>query len=140
MQGQGLSRRSDNNEDAEDGESGLYEVESVASLREKLRTAERELKKLRSGSGTAGSAPGSESHLAVQAPATDKGSVSSEELSLLQAELNDTRRLKQEREDAWMSAKKQLLEAQSEVHKLTRANQTLQQQAATGSENQALTR
>ena len=147
VQGQGLTRPA-NNEHADEGEVGLYEIETVASLREKLRTAERELKKLRSSSGSSSSsgsvttvhAPGSINDLASGTLTTDKGSVAQEELSLLQAELNDTRRLKQEREDAWMGAKKQLLEAQSEVHKLTRANQTLQHQAAAGSENQALTR
>ena len=140
--GQGGSKPRDNKEDIDEGGVGIYEIESVASLREKLRTAERELKKLQShgSSDTTSHAPGSNNDLASGVLTTDKSLVSSEELSLLQAELNDTRRLKQEREDAWMGAKKQLLEAQSEVHKLTRANQSLQQQAATGSENQALTR
>lgn len=104
----------------DDGEGGLFEVETVASLREKLRRAERDLAATRSS-----------------APLPAGGGASSADLALLQAELDDTRRTKQEREDALLAAKKQLMEVQSDLHKMTRVNHELEQRQTAGADSKA---
>jgi protein HOOK3 len=115
---------------ADDDSGGAFEVETVASLREKLRKTERELKAAQAGGGTrAAPAPSSSS--------SSSAGASSEELALLRAELDDARRLKQEREEALLAAKKQLMDAQSEVHRVTRAHQELEKQAAAGADAKA---
>jgi predicted nucleic acid-binding Zn-ribbon protein len=95
-----------------DGE-GVYEVETVLSLREKLKRVEREL--IQSRAGGLGAV---------------ESNVITEEVAVLQTELEEGRRKLSMREEALLSAKKQLSDTQSELHKMTRAHEDLQQQSS----------
>jgi chromosome segregation ATPase len=103
-------------------EGGLYEVESVTSLREKLKKAERDLVQYRATGGAASNAQGP-----------------SDEIAALQAELEEVKKSKKEREDSLVSTKKLLSDVQSELHKVTRAHEVLQQSSA-GAENKEQSR
>lgn len=98
------------------GEEGVYEVETVTSLREKLKRVERDLLTAKAGGN------GSQS------------TVDSDEIAALQNELEEVRRSKKDREDALLAAKKLLSDTQSELHKVTRAHEQLQQ-SSVGAEN-----
>ena len=100
---------------------GIYEVETVPSLREKLKKAERELLTAR----TLGSESGS-------------GAVN-DDMIAIQAELEDVKRSKRDREEALLASKKLLSDTQSELHKITRAFEQLQQSSA-GAENKEQSR
>eukprot|EP00596_Hydrurales_sp_CCMP1899_P005175 CAMPEP_0119034874 /NCGR_PEP_ID=MMETSP1177-20130426/1896_1 /TAXON_ID=2985 /ORGANISM="Ochromonas sp, Strain CCMP1899" /LENGTH=711 /DNA_ID=CAMNT_0006992673 /DNA_START=257 /DNA_END=2389 /DNA_ORIENTATION=+ len=100
--------------EAEGGEGeGVYEVETVLSLREKLKRVEREL--LQSRGGVLGAV---ESHIIT------------EEVAVLQMELEEGRRKLNTREEALLLSKKQLSDTQSDLHKMTRAHEDLQQQSS----------
>ena len=100
---------------------GIYEVETVTSLREKLKKTERELLTAR----TLGSESGS-------------GAVN-DDMIAIQAELEDVKRSKRDREEALLASKKLLSDTQSELHKITRAFEQLQQSSA-GAENKEQSR
>lgn len=93
-------------------EGGLYEVETVTSLREKLKRVERELVHFKDN--------------------TADHSQSTAQLATLQSELEDANKAKREREEALLAAKKQLSDTQSELHKVNRAHEVLQQQSSSG--------
>ena len=96
-------------------EGGLYEVETVTSLRGKLKRVEREL-----------------SHFKDNGTDVSRSVGSSAELVSLQSELEDANKAKREREEALLAAKKQLSDTQSELHKVNRAHEVLQQQSSSG--------
>ena len=106
-----------------------FEVESISSLREKVHRLERELKVYKSSEEVS-----SESVLvsvsgAAAAAAGDRGS--DKGFALLQAELEDLKLMKKEREDALIASKKQVSELNAEVHKLQRIVSDLEQSNAT---------
>ena len=106
-------------------EGGLYEVESVTSLREKLKKAERDLVQYRAtGDSTS----------------TSRASGPSDEIAALQAEIEEVKKSKKEREDSLVSTKKLLSDVQSELHKVTRAHEVQQQQSSSGAENKEQSR
>lgn len=96
-------------------EGGVYEVETVTSLRGKLKRVEREL-----------------SHFKDNGTDPSRSVGSSAELVSLQSELEDANKAKREREEALLAAKKQLSDTQSELHKVNRAHEVLQQQSSSG--------
>ena len=96
-------------------EGGLYEVETVTSLREKLKRVERELVHFKDNTADHSQSTGSTAQLAT-----------------LQSELEDANKAKREREEALLVAKKQLSDTQSELHKVNRAHEVLQQQSSSG--------
>lgn len=98
------------------GEEGIFEVESVTSLREKLKRVERELLTVRNSQNSSETAVGSH------------------EIAVLQSELEEVKKSKKEREDALLTVKKSLSDIQSELHKVTRAHEQLQQ-SSVGAEN-----
>lgn len=113
------------------GEGDLFDTETMASLREKLRIAERELRTLHNVGSGSGSGSSNSSAEVVPSPSAaqlsyeellqrDAG-VAVQELALCRAELEDALRAKHEREEALISLRKQLSEAQLEMqraHKL----------------------
>ena len=103
-------------------EGGLYEVESVTSLREKLKKTERDLMQYRATGDAASN---------VQRP--------SDEIAALQVEIEEVKKSKKEREDSLVSTKKLLSDVQSELHKVTRAHEVLQQ-SSSGAENKEQSR
>ena len=97
------------------GHGGLYEVENITTLREKLKKAERELTQLRVTNGSDVEVPGV-----------------SVEVQGLQIELEEMTRAKKEREEALLATKKTLSDTQSELHKATRTYEQLQEQSSSG--------
>lgn len=98
-------------------EGGLYEVETVTSLREKLKKSERDLVQYR-----------------ATGDATSQARAPSDEITALQVEIEEVKRSKKDREDSLVSTKKLLSDVQSELHKVTRAHEVLQQ-SSSGAEN-----
>ena len=94
---------------------GLYEVENITTLREKLKKVERELTQLKMTGGSGG----------VESSA-------SVEVQSLQVELEEMTRAKKEREEALLATKKTLSDTQSELHKATRTYEQLQEQSSSG--------
>ena len=94
----------------------VYEVETVPSLKEKIRKLERELKAARS-SGAAVESAGE----AGAAAAADSADV-----ALLREELEDAQRIRKEREEALFAAKKQINELNAELTKASRNAQDLE--------------
>jgi chromosome segregation ATPase len=80
----------------------MYQTETVPILREKVKKLERELRMV-----TAGSESGS----------AERGEGITEELSALQQELEDTKKVKREREESLLATKKLLAETQYELSK-----------------------
>jgi len=102
-----------------------YQVETVPSLREKVKKLERELRMAQAGvhaEGTATPADGGADRAASTAAAAH-------EVAIMQAELDDVRQQKKQREDALMAAKKQLAEVQYELSKAQEAAQESAQNA-----------
>ena len=101
---------------------GLYEVENITTLREKLKKVERELSTLRVTGGSGG-----------------QESSASAEVQGLQIELEEMTRAKKEREEALLATKKTLSDTQSELHKATRTYEQLQEQSSSG-QNKEMTK
>ena len=113
------------------GEGDLYDTETMATLHEKLKLAERELRTLRAG-GRGGRPGESASGPAVAADAPTAAQLSYEdllqrdvavvvqELALCRAELEDAMRAKREREESLIALRKQLAEAQAEMQRTHR--------------------
>lgn len=79
-------------------------TESITTLREKLKIAEIEISNMRKN--------------AASVNKESNGSITQDDsLTLLQAELDDMRRVKKEREESLLSAKKQVAELQHELQK-----------------------
>mmetsp|Transcript_38636 Transcript_38636/g.39331 ORF Transcript_38636/g.39331 Transcript_38636/m.39331 type:complete len:614 (-) Transcript_38636:29-1870(-) len=94
-----------------ESEGGLGMFESISSLKEQLKQQELELRVARKAGGGGGS----------------------EEITLLQAELEDIRRIKREREEMLISTKRQLAESQQEAQKYAKAlNEALEGGAGGG--------
>jgi len=109
------------------GASDLLEpVESMASLHEKLKLAEREIRALKAG-GAAASPSGHGAHSSTGAgPSYEDmlhldASVAVQELALARAELDDALRAKRDREDLLLGARKALAESQAELQKAVKA-------------------
>jgi hypothetical protein len=112
------------------GASDLLEpAESMASLHEKLKLAEREIRTLKSGGASAfGSSANSSSSVASAGagPSFEEmlrldASVAVQELALARAELDDALRAKRDREDLLLGARKALAETQAELQKTVKA-------------------
>lgn len=98
-------------EEAGTGGAGLDEaVETVPSLREKVKRLERDLRLAQAGSTTEGGA------VASVAEGAEADSAK-HEVAIIQQELDDVRQQKKQREEALLATKKQLAEVQYELVK-----------------------
>mmetsp|Transcript_15944 Transcript_15944/g.26848 ORF Transcript_15944/g.26848 Transcript_15944/m.26848 type:complete len:728 (+) Transcript_15944:127-2310(+) len=127
----------------EDGGLSLeenYTVETVPMLKEKVKKLERELSAIRTASAAGGSGDAATAANAPAAPAgaADEGSSMAavaqlrsnleqqeHQIALLRQELEDVRRLKKDREEALVGAKKELSEVRYELEK---ANEVVEEQ------------
>lgn len=97
-------------------QGGLGMFESVASLKEQLKQQEAALRIARESGGSA-------------------------DLALLQAELDDTKRIRKEREEMLMTTRRQLAETQQEAHRNAKAlNEALEHAATVGSGGSGLSK
>lgn len=94
--------------DEASAEDGMFEVETVSSLKEKVKKLERQIK---AGSASSGSTGGSSS--------AEAQSLRDENL-ILQQELDDVRQMKKDREDMIIAAKKNAAELQQELVRVKR--------------------
>lgn len=100
--------------DLDDG----YQMETVPSLKEKVKKLERELREVRMQQGqSGGSGSGAAGGAVADAAAAAATAAAMQEVECLRKELDDVRRLKTEREETLIATKKQLAEAQYELSK-----------------------
>ena len=103
--------------DSTEGGSDTFEVETISSLKKKVKHLERQLRLTQTS--------GDDSILLHLTPlsSTDDalGVMNSSQYKLLLSELNDTKRSKKEREESLINTKKELFEANEEVTRITRA-------------------
>ena len=100
------------------GSSGLGSIDSAATLMEKVKRLEIELKMTKEGQSKGGGAADSmtqESQIVV---------------ALMESQLEDIKKEKREREDALMAAKKQIVEMQVELHRCQSTLVELQQSSS----------
>ncbi|CAE7669769.1 unnamed protein product, partial [Symbiodinium microadriaticum] len=93
--------------------------ESPAALKEKIKQLELELRVARRESAAAGDGVAGQGGSGL-ASAAEESSVA---IEMLQAELDDTRAAKREREDALLATKKELAEAQHDLRKALSAQE-----------------
>lgn len=109
------------------GSSDAFETESVASLREKIKKLEFELRTASASTTTIG-AQSSSTHSSSSTAAID-----STELAAIRADLENALRLRKEREEELVAAKKQIIELTAELKKSNRALVEIESSAASKS-------
>ena len=104
-----------------------FEIDSISSLREKVHRLERELNVYKNTTSISDNMNNSTSAASYGA----NNNNNNQELALLQAELDDIKNIKKERDESLITAKKQISELNAENHKLQRIITDLEQSNAT---------